>query len=39
MTVGVVRRLLSIDLLEWREHDQLDEWRDRAVLTEPDRRC
>jgi glycopeptidolipid biosynthesis protein len=37
MTVGAGRRLLSIDLLDGGEHDRLDEWGNRAVLTEPDK--
>ena len=37
MTVGAGRRLLSIDLLDGGEHDTLDEWGNRAVLTEPDK--
>jgi glycopeptidolipid biosynthesis protein len=36
MTVGAGRRLLSIDLLDGGEHDRLDAWGIRAVLTEPD---
>ncbi|OCB37134.1 non-ribosomal peptide synthetase [Mycobacterium malmoense] len=35
MTVGAGRRLLSIDLLDGGEHDRLDEWGNRAVLTAP----
>ncbi|OBJ66758.1 non-ribosomal peptide synthetase, partial [Mycobacterium colombiense] len=35
MTVGAGRRLLSIDLLDGGEHDRLDEWGNRAVLTKP----
>ena len=29
------RRLISIDLLDHDEHDALDEWGNRAVLTQP----
>ncbi|OBG78175.1 MULTISPECIES: non-ribosomal peptide synthetase [unclassified Mycobacterium] len=35
MTVGAGRRLLSIDLLDGGEHDRLDEWGNRSVLTAP----
>ncbi|WP_131813310.1 AMP-binding protein, partial [Mycobacterium marseillense] len=35
MTVGAGRRLLSIDLLDGGEHDRLDEWGNRAILTKP----
>ncbi|MDV3136800.1 amino acid adenylation domain-containing protein, partial [Mycobacterium sp. 29Ha] len=35
MTAGPARRLLSIDLLDGGEHDQLDEWGNRAILTRP----
>ncbi|WP_369816155.1 amino acid adenylation domain-containing protein, partial [Mycobacterium sp. 852014-52144_SCH5372336] len=35
MTAGANRRLLSIDLLDGGEHAQLDEWGNRAVLTQP----
>ena len=35
MTAGSSRRLLSIDLLDGGEHAQLDEWGNRAVLTQP----
>src|ERR1700744_2663014 len=35
MTVGAGRRLLSIDLLDGGEHDRLDEWGNRAVLSKP----
>jgi glycopeptidolipid biosynthesis protein len=35
MSSASARRLLSIDLLDDDEHDQLDEWGNRAVLTEP----
>jgi amino acid adenylation domain-containing protein/thioester reductase-like protein len=35
MSSASARRLLSIDLLDDDEHDQLDEWGNRAVLTQP----
>jgi len=35
MTTGAGRRLLSIDVLDAGEHDQLAEWGNRAVLTQP----
>ena len=35
MSGDPTRRLLSFDLLDDDEHDQLDEWGNRAVLTEP----
>ena len=33
MTADPARRLSSIDLLDAGEHDRLDEWGNRAVLT------
>src|SRR5882757_4688888 len=35
MTADSTRRLSSMDLFDDDEHDQLDEWSNRAVLTEP----
>ena len=35
MTADSTRRLLSIDLLDEGEHADLDEWGNRAVLTQP----
>ncbi|MDT5153023.1 MAG: glycopeptidolipid biosynthesis protein, partial [Mycobacterium sp.] len=35
MSIDASRRLLSIDLLDDDDHDELDEWGNRAVLTEP----
>lgn len=35
MTVDSTRTLLSFDALDDDEHDLLDEWGNRAVLTEP----
>ncbi|MCA2357435.1 non-ribosomal peptide synthase/polyketide synthase [Mycobacterium intracellulare] len=35
MTADPARRLSSIDLLEPAEHDRLDAWGDRAILTQP----
>ena len=35
MTADPARRLSSIDLLDAGEHDRLDEWGNRAVLTQP----
>ena len=35
MTAGTGRRLSSIDLLDADEYERLDEWGNRAVLTEP----
>ncbi len=35
MTTEPARRLSSIDVLDDAEHDRLDGWGDRAVLTEP----
>ena len=35
MTIDASRRLLSFDLLDDDDHDELDEWGNRAVLTEP----
>ena len=35
MTADSTRRLLSIDLLDEDEHADLDEWGNRAVLTQP----
>ena len=35
MTADPTRRLSSVDLLDAGEHARLDEWGNRAVLTEP----
>jgi non-ribosomal peptide synthetase component F len=35
MSIDPTRRLLSMDLLDAGEHTQLDEWGNRAVLTQP----
>ncbi|OJZ73635.1 non-ribosomal peptide synthetase, partial [Mycobacterium paraffinicum] len=35
MTTNPTRRLLSIDLLNETEHTRLDDWSNRAVLTQP----
>ena len=35
MTADVTRRLSSINLLDAGDHARLDEWGNRAVLTEP----
>ena len=35
MTADPTRRLLSLDLFDEGEHADLDEWGNRAVLTEP----
>src|SRR4051794_8375982 len=35
MSGDPTRRLLSFDLLDSGEHDRLDEWGNRAVLTDP----
>src|ERR1700755_600536 len=35
MTADSTRRLSSMDLFDDDEHDQLDEWGNRSVLTEP----
>jgi glycopeptidolipid biosynthesis protein len=35
MTIDASRRLLSFDLLDDDDHDELDEWGNRAVLTQP----
>ncbi|MDT5118561.1 MAG: glycopeptidolipid biosynthesis protein, partial [Mycobacterium sp.] len=35
MSIDSSRTLLSFDLLDAGEHDQLDEWGNRAVLTQP----
>ncbi|WP_156660811.1 non-ribosomal peptide synthetase, partial [Mycobacterium sp. 852002-10029_SCH5224772] len=35
MTTEPARRLSSIDVLEQAEHDRLNEWGDRAILTRP----
>ena len=35
MTADPTRRLLSFDLLDEGEHADLDEWGNRAVLTQP----
>jgi non-ribosomal peptide synthetase component F len=35
MTAGPSRRLLSIDLLDEGEQSRLDEWSNRAALTQP----
>jgi glycopeptidolipid biosynthesis protein len=36
MSIDASRRLLSFDLLDDDDHDELAEWGNRAVLTEPD---
>lgn len=36
MIADPARRLSSIDLLDRREHDRLDEWGNRAMLVEPE---
>lgn len=35
MSADPTRTLLSMDLLDDDDHDRLDEWGNRAVLTEP----